>query len=134
MKRRGDRCGNAAQSHNKHMMKTLVTILMMLVLTVANASAECGKPPADYKTIATRYIRNVLKDPDSAKISIESVERWTAGSIPVRGTDTPVNPCWAVVAFVNAKNSFGGYTGTHKMIVYLDNGKAVNVTDLSRGY
>ena len=83
--------------------------------------AECGEPPADAETVARRYLlEEALKDPDSAKIIFIKVEPSTRS----RKDD----PCWYVRFKVNARNSFGGYTGWQPVLVYINsNGKVDHV-------
>ncbi|MFL9608573.1 hypothetical protein ACKF11_00665 [Methylobacillus sp. Pita2] len=52
-----------------------------------------------------RLIQEMLKDPDSAKFRFGSTQRMVKN---VGGRPTLV---WISYVFVNAKNSFGGYTG-----------------------
>ena len=101
--------------------------VIALAMFTASVNADCGRPPANYKAMATNYLKSVLKDPYSAKIQIVGVENWNAGIIPVHETpEVAVEPCWAVIAFVNAKNSFGAYTGTRKMVVWMLEDQVIN--------
>lgn len=76
-------------------MKFLIALTLSLATTVTLA--------ADPKSLCLAEIKRTLKDPDSAKV--ESFLKWSQvetddGEVAVRYTLT-----------VNAKNSFGGYTG-----------------------
>jgi hypothetical protein len=115
-------------------MKELI-ILLCLIATVARAGdhrikfeyADCGPPPANAEAITRRYLlEEALIDPDSAKITFIKVEP----SILEPYGRKP-NPCWTVKFKVNARNSFGGYTGWKTVLVDIDrNGKAVDVFTL----
>lgn len=74
-------------------------------LVQRSTAADWGVLDSNHHSKERALILSILKDPDSAKI------RFTA---PTRGTDSisgePVL-AWFSHAFVNAKNSFGGYTG-----------------------
>lgn len=65
-------------------------------------------PSADYaREAATRYLRKVLKDSESARYEWGSIESGTwRGMFERFGT-----PGWIFSVEVNAKNSYGGYTG-----------------------
>jgi hypothetical protein len=67
--------------------------------------SDWGKLDSNHQTKEKAVILRMLKDPDSARI------RFTE---PTRGTDwindEPVL-AWFSHVFVNARNSFGGYTG-----------------------
>lgn len=88
------------------------------------ASADYGKRPdaTQCEEIAGRAIKRQLKDPDSARFEF--------------ATPTPCYQSWrrvygdlvygyVVRGTVNAKNSFGGYTGGSQFEVLIRNGSAV---------
>jgi hypothetical protein len=62
-----------------------------------------GKPPVDYRSAVEQYFEENLKDPDSRKV--------TYGPAPTTG---------AVCGKVNAKNTYGGYTGAEPFLAYFD--------------
>lgn len=80
-------------------------------------------PKATARACVRNYMERVLKDPDSAKYT-----DWTVNSIAK--TDTSVSRAgtgdYRVRVLVNAKNSFGGYTGSRRYVfnvaVYSDGG------------
>jgi hypothetical protein len=82
-------------------------------------SAWGSQPPKDHQEQEMRYLNAILKDPYSAKIEFLPVKRTTvAASI----TNPTVVPVWESAALVNAKNSYGGYTGAKKYSFYWKNG------------
>ena len=109
-------------------MKKLMLTLTTTIAFMGMAHADCGKPPANYKAIATEYLNTRLKDPDSAKIKIGEVLHWDAGSIP-NDHGQAVTPCWYVTPAVNGKTSFGGYSGWRGYIIWIQNGKAVGMIE-----
>lgn len=74
-------------------------------------TASFGKMPKNYKKIIESYMEHILKDPDSAKYL------WNDALGPKTGTGFDVESAscqgygWAVCVPINAKNSYGGYTG-----------------------
>jgi hypothetical protein len=70
------------------------------------AAAEYGPYPAQYQAKIATYLQTTLKDPESARISTPFAPKKTFAGLnkPVYG--------WGTCMGVNAKNSFGGYTGT----------------------
>ncbi len=72
------------------------------------AVADYGLRPSDTtaKAIAQSYISERLKDPESARIRWGSIEQsW------FRQMGGKTRFAWRLPASVNAKNSYGGYTG-----------------------
>lgn len=70
------------------------------------AKADYGTFPFDYQVIVKEYMDTVLKDPSSAQYS-----DWRG---PDQGYVSNMNGAffgYRVCVFVNAKNSYGGYTG-----------------------
>lgn len=110
-------------------MKTLmVGLLIGALMGAAQAGdftvAQCGPFPKNYKTLAKTGLNRVLKDPDSAKI------RFLASPNPGGAFVNHVNvPAWLVMAAVNSKNSYGGYTGEHLFQIAIYRGKVLDVID-----
>lgn len=80
--------------------------------------AEVGPYPADYQFTVQSYFEQVLKDPDSAQYQwpgkpFKGYARVNLGKDMLFG--------WVVPVIVNAKNSYGGYTGWkdhHVLVIY----------------
>jgi hypothetical protein len=83
------------------MKQAVVIALVMIVSSAEAAPKQKAKPVAksDPIAIARERVKNILKDPDSARFRSEFVAR--------DGT---------VCGFVNAKNSYGGYDGFRRYI------------------
>lgn len=120
-----------------------VTLAITCILTVGCGVAprniqtitndEVGPYPTDYQFTVQSYFEQALKDPDSAKY------QWTGE--PFKGyarigfghTQT-IEYGWVVPVKVNAKNSYGGYTGwkEHHLLVVMDH--VVHHVDPQPGY
>ena len=83
------------------------------------ASADYGAYPSDYKDIVQNYMETRLKDPMSAQYSFLNSPRsaWNTFGGKKFG--------YAVCARVNAKNSFGGYTGGKLNYFLIRNGSVI---------
>lgn len=72
------------------------------------ASAWGAQPPPGHVEVEKAYIQRRLKDPGSANFEVVGLQRVTvAASL----TNPEVVPVWMSSLRVNAKNSYGGYTG-----------------------
>lgn len=76
------------------------------------AAADYGPYPDQYQAKIASYLQVTLKDPESARIStpFKPVKTYAGLNAPQYG--------WGTCMGVNAKNSFGGYTG-NKMYFFL---------------
>ena len=99
-------------------MKTLHLIILALYFAVGAAAfakkpaeeIDYGEPPThDYKTELMEGTVSGLKDPDSARFRFHEPVKGSMG----RGLLKPKVHGWIVKMLVNAKNSYGGYTGEH---------------------
>jgi hypothetical protein len=75
--------------------------------TVDTVNADYGPRPANHEEVIKNWANENLKDPESAlygKISKPRKEFLVRDLKPYFG--------WSVCADINAKNSFGGYTGS----------------------
>lgn len=80
-----------------------------------------GKPPIvknERKRIISA-IRDNLKDPYSAKIQVSSLKPERAYFTDGIGSKKEIRGGWVVKAYVNAKNSYGAYTGERTWYVFL---------------
>ncbi|MGF6147871.1 Uncharacterised protein [Kingella potus] len=86
-------------------------------------SENYGSYPKNYERQVRQYLNNTLLDPDSAKIRISPPRKVLRLYNPEAKTFPPKTPkqlepegYYLVCAEVNAKNTFGGYTGwqTHR--------------------
>lgn len=76
-------------------------------------------PPTGHTAVERAYILDRLKDPSSAEIRFYDLQRMV---IPAGIADPKIAPVWVSSAMVNAKNSFGGYTGAKRWSFYWRDG------------
>lgn len=76
-------------------------------------TADCGAYPQNYKLITQQYILDRLKDASSAQLKFTENPRKTYFEDKHNGKLSTGETifCWIVSVNVNAKNSFGTYTG-----------------------
>ncbi len=87
--------------------------------------ADYGPPPPDnHQDIEARAVLATLKDPESARFQFGGVSRDAIPSGPMSPTAMLV---WVTFAQVNAKNSYGGYTGFQPWRFAWTNGRIVAV-------
>lgn len=91
-------------------------------------SADYGREmsQAECETVARNNVLPYLKDPQSARITYSECRKSVAHSVPIFGL--PKQAGYRIVANVNAKNSFGGYTGAQPWVMWLKDGKAIRRT------
>lgn len=84
--------------------------------------ANYGKKPVNYENLVKEKMKDTLKDPDSAKYKFnrEPSKMWI------------VNPYgdghlfgWGTCGEINAKNSYGGYTGFQRYFYFFQENKMV---------
>jgi len=75
------------------------------------ANADYGEPVSyqDCAKVAKQFIANKMKDPDSARFADFQCYRGWRGNVPMAGVQATYG--YVFTGNVNAKNSFGGYTG-----------------------
>ncbi|PHM46493.1 hypothetical protein [Xenorhabdus miraniensis] len=91
------------------------------------SKADYGSEPSNYKNLVKSHFETILKDPASAKYS-----NWTKpmkevmiqNKLPVFGYSLCVN--------VNAKNSYGGYTGNQLYWVFIKNNQVERIQDTTQ--
>tara|TARA_B100000029_G_C17229186_1_gene834681 strand:- start:168 stop:575 length:408 start_codon:yes stop_codon:yes gene_type:complete len=100
-------------------MKKIFSFITVLILaSCASIPNEDDISKADYglavsfsdcESQATEFISNRMKDPSSAKFVDFECYRGYEGSVPLAGVSITYG--YRFYGQVNAKNSFGGYTG-----------------------
>jgi len=97
------------------------------VKTLPPADANYGPYPTEYKQIVTKYLRGILKDPDSAKIAKISKprEEHKINSKYKKQAIYGYSSC----ALVNAKNSYGGYVGERPYWFFIKDGSVIEASD-----
>lgn len=91
------------------------------------ATADYGNYPSEFKEVIKAYTAGILKDPDSAKYEFLNY--------PVRGYWGLGGPKYGYVvcANINAKNGFGGYTGSKVSYFMIRNGVVIDASISSDG-
>lgn len=84
--------------------------------------ADAGPKPADAMAIAKAAMLPILKDPESARFQLIRPARpvVTGDSIFHKG-----GAGWEICVNVNAKNSYGGYTGNRTTYLLWNTGRVV---------
>lgn len=107
-------CKKTLMNESELNMRKIFIALFTLILVGCAApptqdqisSAYYGDKPDDYQEMIKGYIKATLKDPDSAKFTWLNDPK--KGWYMWRGK---TKYGWVVCVAVNAKNSYGGYTG-----------------------
>ncbi len=91
------------------------------------AAADYGSPisQADAQAKATSYLKTTLKDPSSAQIDWDKVDKGWMRDAAIQGGQLYYG--YKLDANVNAKNSFGGYVGYRKYMFLFQNGNLAHV-------
>jgi len=84
-----------------------------------------GIKPTDYLPAIMADLRSSLKDPDSARDFVLCDPRIRKAFKYPSGKWNPAY--WAVEFSLNAKNSYGGYTGSRAFTASFDNGELAKV-------
>lgn len=92
-------------------------------------TADVGIKPDDYQTLVEGAIRDQLKDPDSAKFS-----GFTTPRKEVMVDQRKFVYGYSTCVFVNAKNSYGGYTGKQLYWTFIRDNKVLRIQSTSGAY
>lgn len=95
--------------------------------TLPAANADYGSYPNDYELLIKRYFSKNLKDPESARYSDFSKPIKRHFIRDENAKDVVYG--YSVCVSVNAKNSYGGYTGVHDYWFFVRNGEVVKSYD-----
>lgn len=91
------------------------------------AVADYGTYPANYQDIIKNFMQGRLKDPESARYRFKEPRK---GYTAARKRDDVIY-VYRVDAYINAKNSYGGYIGEHNYVFDIRNGKIVWYADFT---
>ncbi|WJM80441.1 hypothetical protein [Pectobacterium brasiliense] len=92
-------------------------------------TADVGTKPDNFQNLIESAIRENLKDPDSAKFSGFTEPRREV-MVENRNFVYGYSSC----VFVNAKNSYGGYTGKQLFWAFIRNGKVLRIKNTNHAY
>ncbi|WP_142890244.1 hypothetical protein [Klebsiella variicola] len=125
-------------------MKKITVLLALIILTACAAnppslmqlqSADYGALPDNYQQQVKDWWGGMLKDPYSAQYTFGNPEKaWFKDGI-LAESGGAIRYGWLVPITVNAKNSFGGYTGAESHTVFYSHGKIVSAdAQMNAGY
>ncbi|WP_018435323.1 hypothetical protein [Paraburkholderia atlantica] len=84
-------------------------------------------PPRFYESMIKSHFQPLLKDPESARYDFGAPARAYANNGSLRGGDVAWRG-YAVPVRVNAKNSYGGYTGGKDYIILFNGDQPIHET------
>jgi hypothetical protein len=96
--------------------------------TLPEPNADYGSYPENYQELIKAYMTKTLKDPESARyaeFSTPRKEHAIANKRAIYGYSSCV--------LVNAKNSYGGYTGNQQFWFFFQNGQIVRTQNVTTG-
>ncbi len=100
--------------------------------TLPALNADYGTYPADYEAVVTVYMEKTLKDPESVRYREFSKPRKEHIITNIDAKEATYG--YSVCVLVNAKNSYGGYTGNHQYWFFLRDGKIVRSQDVDSAF
>ena len=104
--------------------------------TLPVSNADYGSFPKDFQAQIKSYMNTVLKDPDSAKYSnlTKPFKSYTIykQNIYQAATHDNVYYGYSVCFSLNAKNSYGAYTGNSQYVAFFHNKKIVEVKEADK--
>lgn len=95
--------------------------------TLPDANADYGSYPSDYQEIIKKYLTRNLKDPESARYSEYTKPRKEHAVENVNKKQAIYG--YSVCVLINAKNSYGGYTGNHQYWFLIKNSQVIRSKD-----
>lgn len=113
----------------QHTLGYMLLLTMILMTGCASAptaeqisAADYGPVPERHEETVKSHMSMMLKDPGSATYTFTNgpAKMWLGG-----GIFGQLKYGWGVCALVNAKNSFGGYTGAKKYFFLIRNDAVV---------
>jgi hypothetical protein len=122
----------------EYVMKVLAAVVLIGLLTGCASSGptrpdgsavsiqDAGSPPADAMAAVQPFLNRHLKDPYSAQVKILSGPTFITQSSSLLG---PAVYGWGICFDVNARNSYGGYTGRQLMAIVWRDGSVIRHYD-----
>jgi hypothetical protein len=121
-------------------MKTILTLSILLAIAASvsafpnakqNEAADHGPYPKNHEEIVQKYIHENFMDPYSIRdLAIQKPTKgWVTGAWLFG--EKPITYGWEIIFAVNAKNSFGAYSGLQKIDLIVRDGKIVKVMNLT---
>lgn len=94
----------------------------------AIASANYGILPSDYQNQIKNHMSSILKDPESARYNFLPTFKGYSQDGSLSSTSGGIRFGHVVPVLVNAKNSYGGYTGNQKYVFIFSGGVMYDTT------
>jgi hypothetical protein len=115
--------------NTKHILTVIAALFLVGCETTSErnsafASNDPGPKPENHEQMIREWILPRLKDPESARLRFEPL---TNGRYRSSGF-SPWVYCWHAKVWVNAKNSYGGYTGEQPYWFSIRDGQIQRVT------
>ena len=88
-------------------------------------AADCGPTPASAQDAIKHWFDTALKDSDSARLRFGEPKKGVVRDAPIEGGK--LHWGWIVQVQVNAKNSYGGYTGFQDYSFFFRDGRMTGV-------
>lgn len=114
--------GNAAADSERR-SKAEAAAADAWVKTLPEPGADHGPVPEDYEEIVKHYFADQLKDPDSAKYS--DFRGPKPNFLIVNKFEKTAKYGYVVCVHINARNSYGGYTGKKLAWTFIRDGAVV---------
>ena len=112
-------------------MRLLIVIFTLLLSGCMSAptkqqtdSANYGPVPNNHETTIKNSLQYILKDPSSAVVQRITKPRKEWFLNP-ENLNTKFDYAWLSCALINAKNSFGGFTGAKQYVFFIKNNKVI---------
>ncbi|MGP3038387.1 hypothetical protein [Serratia nevei] len=96
------------------------------------SSASYGELPKDYQEKIKNHFNSTLKDPYSAQYKFMPTFKGYSQDGQWSPSGGKVTFGWVSPVLVNAKNSYGGYTGDQKYVFIFSGGEMYDVTAMSQ--
>ncbi|WP_071531994.1 hypothetical protein [Kosakonia radicincitans] len=92
------------------------------------STANYGSLPGNYQDLIKDHFNVVLKDPESARYTFMPPYKGYSQDGALAESGGGVRFGYVVPVLVNAKNSYGGYTGNHQYAFIFSNGVLYDIT------
>lgn len=92
------------------------------------STAQYGSLPNDYQQLIKNHMNSILKDPESARYTFEPPFKAYSQDGSLSSTNGGVMYGYVAGVQVNAKNSYGGYTGNQLFVFMFSNGVMYDTT------
>lgn len=96
--------------------------------SVAISTANYGSLPADYQDQIKNYMNAALKDPESARYTFLPTFKGYSQDGSMSATNGGITFGYVAPVLVNAKNSYGGYTGNQRYVFMFSGGVIYDTT------